>query len=69
MSNTQHLSIVGTRIVGTYRGEKISGIVESSRVSKRKVMHTITLDNPVKYRWRTGHTSQILIADDELISD
>jgi hypothetical protein len=50
-------------------GEEVSGIVQESRVKYGgRISHTIKLDNPVFFKWRSGPVHTINIDSEEIIS-
>ena len=53
----------GLRIEAKYMGDHpVSGRVESSRVRYGgEVIHTVVLDEPIKFRWRSEPAERLLI--------
>jgi hypothetical protein len=60
----------GEHITANYKGEMVSGIVESSRVKYGgKVQYTVNLDRPIRLRWRSEPQSIVLIDETEIPSE
>jgi hypothetical protein len=60
----------GQRIVANYLGQKVQGTVESSRVKYGgKVQHTLNLDQPVQFPWRSEPSTRVLIDHNEIIAN
>ena len=60
----------GETIVANYLGETVRGTVESSRVKYGgRVQYTVTLDQPVQFRWRSEPSTQVLIDSDEIVEE
>jgi hypothetical protein len=57
----------GERIQATCLGHTITGVVESSRIKWGQVQYTVTLDQPIQYRWSTEPTTCVLINSDQII--
>jgi len=58
----------GQKVQARYLGELVSGTVESSRVKYGgRVQYTVTLDQPVQFRWRSEPSTRVLIDDNELV--
>ena len=52
----------GQKIVADYLGNRVSGTVQSSRVKYGgEVQYTVTLDEPVQFRWRDEPTDVVLV--------
>lgn len=53
----------GLRIEAKYMGEyPVTGRVESSRVKYGgEVQHTVVLDKPIEFRWRTEPAERLLV--------
>lgn len=56
-------NLEGLRVYGRYMGEyPCSGRVESSRVKYGGgIQHTIVLDEPLQFRWRSEPTTRVLL--------
>lgn len=60
----------GQRIVANYLGQKVQGTVESSRVKYGgEVQHTLNLDQPVQFPWRSEPSTRVLIDHNEIIAN
>jgi len=58
----------GKHIIAMYMGERVTGIVESSRVKYGgDVQYTVNLDKPVYFRWRTESVTRLLIDSNEIL--
>lgn len=60
----------GETILANYLGERVRGVVESSRVKYGgKVQYTVNLEAPVCFPWRSTPSQRVLINQDEIISE
>ena len=60
----------GKTIVANYLGETVRGTVQSSRVKYGgKVQYTVSLDQPVQFRWRAELSTIVLIDNDEIVEE
>jgi hypothetical protein len=62
-------NLEGLRVHGNYMGEyACSGRVESSRVKYGGgVQHTVTLDEPLQFRWRSEPTVRVLLDHEHVV--
>lgn len=60
--------LAGKRVeVRAASGETRQGVVESSRVKYGGTLqHTVRLDQPITYRWRTGPVEVVLAAPEQI---
>jgi len=58
------------RIVAMYMGERVTGIVESSRVKYGgNVQYTVNLDSPVHFPWRKELVTRVLVDSEEILGE
>jgi len=59
----------GLWIQGKYLGDSVvSGVVESTRVKYGGgVQHTVVLDKPIKFRWRSEPADRLLIDHEHVL--
>ena len=58
----------GQKITVRYKGQFVTGVVESSRVKYGgKVQYTLALFAPIQLRWRSEPTEHLLVEDDDII--
>lgn len=69
MSDWSNWALDGQRVTGVYLGVTVTGLVESSRVKYGgMVVHTVNLDHPVQFPWRTEPATRVLLNQNELVS-
>lgn len=60
----------GKTIVANYLGKTVRGTVESSRVKYGgTVQYTVSLDQPVQFRWRAESSTRVLIDSNEIVEE
>ncbi len=60
----------GKTIVAKYLGETVQGTVIDSRVKYGgKVQHTLVLQTPVQFPWRSEPSDRVLVDSDEIVEE
>lgn len=59
--------LTGKRVKAQVAGETRTGTVESSRIKYGgRIQHTVILDEPVVYRWRSQDQRVVLVAHEQV---